>query len=59
MFKTQIVSMCAKIVLSQNCRDVKNEVFEKNIAFLVLFFFAEGETEKWKKWKKGPKSLQK
>ena len=26
--KTQIVSLCAKIVFSRNCRDVKNQVFE-------------------------------
>ena len=26
--KTQIVSLCAKIVFAQNCLDVKNEVFE-------------------------------
>ena len=30
--KTQIVSICVKIVFSENCRDVKNEVFEKKIA---------------------------
>ena len=34
--KTQIVSICAKIVFSQNCRDIKNEVFEKKIAFFML-----------------------
>ena len=36
--KTQIVSICAKIVFSQNCRDVKHEVFEKIIAFVCLSF---------------------
>ena len=34
--KSQIVCRCAKIVLSQNCRDVENEVFEQSMfgAFL-------------------------
>ena len=47
---TQIVSHCAKIVFSQNCRDVKNEVFDKKIAFFV-FLFSMLETEKQKKKK--------
>ena len=49
--KTQIVSICAKIVFSQNCRDVKNEVFEKKIACLafVFFYVAARETEQWKR----------
>ena len=34
--KTQIVSHCAKIVLLQNCGDVKNEAFEKKSHFLFL-----------------------
>ena len=33
------MSSCAKIVFSQSCRDVKNEVFEKKIAFFVFVFF--------------------
>ena len=37
MLKAQIMSIGAKIVFSQNCRDVKNEVFEKKIAFLPFF----------------------
>ena len=45
--KTQIVSNCAKIVCSQNCRDVKNEVFEKKIILcFCLFYVAARETEK-------------
>ena len=50
--KTQIVSHCAKIVFLQNFGDVKNEVFEKKIAFLFfLFYVGEIETEKRKKRK--------
>ena len=37
--ETQIVQQCVKIVLLQNLGDVKNEVFEKNIAFFVFVFF--------------------
>ena len=37
--KAQIVSHCAKIVFLQNFGDVKNEVFEKKIAFFVFVFF--------------------
>ena len=37
--KTQIVSHCAKIVFLQNFGDIKNEVFEKKVAF--LFFMLE------------------
>ena len=39
VLKTQIVSQCAKIVFLQNFGDVKNEVFEKKIAFFVFVFF--------------------
>ena len=39
LLKTQIVSHCAKIVFLQNFGDVKNEVFEKKIAFFVFVFF--------------------
>ena len=42
--------MCAKTVFSQNCLDVKNEVFEKKKGFLFLsFYVGERETEKKKK----------
>ena len=34
--KTQIVSMCAKIVFSNTCQDVKNEIFEKKLHCLPL-----------------------
>ena len=52
--KTQIVSHCAKIVSLQNCGDVKNEVFEKKIAFLFLSFLCwrNRNRKKKKKWKK-------
>ena len=58
--ETQIVQQCLKIVFLQNLGDVKNEVFEKKIAFFVFFLFYVGkiETEKRKKKKengKGPK----
>ena len=50
------MSHCAKIVFLQNFGDVKNEVFEKKIAFFVFFLFyaVEIETEKRKegKWKR-------
>ena len=46
MFKKHIVSICAKIVFSQNCRDVKNEVFEKKLHFcFCLVYIAARETE--------------
>ena len=54
MFINTIVSHCAKIVFSQYCRDVKNEVFEKKIAFFV-FVFSMLETEKQKKEKQNGK----
>ena len=37
--EAQIVSHCVKIVFLQNFGDVKNEVFEKKIAFFVFSFF--------------------
>ena len=37
--ETQIVQQCVKIVSLQNLGDVKNEVFEKKIAFFVFSFF--------------------
>ena len=51
---------CAKIVFLQNLGDVKNEVFEKKIAFLVVFLFYVGEIEtekRKKKWKRQKKQL--
>ena len=55
MFKnTNSVKLC-QIVFSPNCQDVKNEVFEKKIAFLFLsFYVAARETEKMEK---APKKL--
>ena len=51
ILKTQIVSHCAKIVFLQKFGDVKNEVFEKKIAFFVfvLFMFEKKEQKKEKK----------
>ena len=51
--ETQIVQQCVKIAFLQNFGDVKNEVFEKKIAFFVFSFFFVGdlETEKRKKKK--------
>ena len=46
----------------QNLGDVKNEVFEKKIAFFVFVFFMLEKIETEKKNKqngKGPKSLEK
>ena len=45
------MSICAKIAVLQNCRDVKNEVFEKKVAFFV-FVFSTLEAEKQKREKK-------
>ena len=54
--KTQIVSHCAKIVFLQNFGDVKNEVFEKKLHFLFVFFYVrEIGTEKEKKKMERPK----
>ena len=56
--ETQIVQQCVKIVFLQNFGDVKNEVFEKKIAFFVFGFFLcwrERETEKGKKRKREKK----
>ena len=39
--ETQIVHQCVKIVFLQNLGDVKNEVFEKKIAFFFPFFMLE------------------
>ena len=52
--ETQIVQQCVKMVFLQNFGDVKNEVFEKKIAFFCLFYI--GEREKQKKEKKMEKA---
>ena len=49
--ETQIVQQCVKIVFLQNFGNVKNEVFEKKIAFFVFSFFML-EIEKQKRQKK-------
>ena len=46
--KSQIVCSGAKIVFLQNCQDVKNEVFEKKLAFSVFAFYV-GERQTAKK----------
>ena len=52
--ETQIVQQCVKIVFLQNLGDVKNEVFEKKIAFFVFsFFMLENRNRKKKKNKTG------
>ena len=53
--ETQRVQQCVKIVFLQNLGDVKNEVFEKNIAFFVFLCYVrktETEKEKKRKWKR-------
>ena len=60
LINTNSVTLCQNSVFA-NCRDVKNEVFEKKIAFFV-FVFSMLETEKQKKENKiknGQKTLQK
>ena len=59
--QTQIVSHCAKMVFLQNFGDVKNEVFEKKIAFFVFlsfFYVGEIETEKKKKMERPKKPIK-
>ena len=54
----QIVSHCAKIVFLQNFGDVKNEVFEKKIAFFVLSCLCwrnRNRKKKKGKWKRPKK----
>ena len=46
------MQQCVKIVFLQNFGDVKNEVFEKKIAFFVFFLFYVGDLETEKKKKK-------
>ena len=50
--ETQIVQRCVKIVFLQNLGDVKNEVFEKKIAFFVFFPFLCWRPRNRKKKKK-------
>ena len=52
------MSHCAKIVFLQNFGDVKNEVFEKNIAFFVFSFFYVGEKETEKRREENGKAKQ-
>ena len=55
--ETQIVQQCVKIVFLQNFGNVKNEVFEKKIAFFVFsFFMLEIEKQKRQKKKKREKA---
>ena len=51
------MSQCVKIVFFAKVWVIKNEVFEKKIAFFVFFFFfmLEIETENRKKQKKNKK----
>ena len=57
--ETQIVQQCVKIVFLQNLGDVKNEVFEKKIAFFVFSFLCwrprNRKKKKKKKLEKAPK----
>ena len=56
LLETQIVQQCVKIVFLQNLGDVKNEVFEKKIAFFVFFFFLCWKNRNRKKKKKMEKA---
>ena len=48
------MSHCAKIVFLQNFGEIKNEVFEKKIAFLFfIFYVGEIKTEQKKENGKG------
>ena len=44
--KTQIVSLCAQIVFSQNCLDVKVRFSNRKLHFLFLFYVGDRETGK-------------
>ena len=57
--ETQIVQQCVKIVFLQNLGDVKNEVFEKKIAFFCFFPFYVGKIETEKKKDENGKKKQK
>ena len=60
LINTNSVNCCAKIVFLQNCRDVKNEVFEKKLHFLFLSFdVAARETETKKNNGRNPKKPMK
>ena len=60
VLKTQIVSICAKIVFSQNCRNVKDEGFRKEMDFLFLFFFMLLQEKQKKNYMdKSPKNSKK
>ena len=61
MFKSQAVCRGAKTVFSQNCRDVKNEVFKQKMVFWVFAFFVfeKVKTEKKKKTNEICKNAQK
>ena len=50
--KPQIVSICAKIVFSQNCRDDKNEGFEKKITFFCFCCCKRNSKQNGKETKK-------
>ena len=55
------MSICAKVVFSQNCRDVKKGGFREEIAFLVFVFFMllQEKQEKEKKQNgKGPQNYR-
>ena len=54
------MSICAKIVFLQNCRDVQKEALQKRIVFIVFLFYAAArETEKEKtKWQKAKKTIK-
>ena len=56
--KMQIVSHCAKIVFLQHFGDVKNQVFEKKIAFFFLCWRNRNRKKKKKKMEKAPKSYK-
>ena len=50
------MQQCVKIVFLQNLGDVKNEVFEKKIAFFVFSFFMLENRNRQKKKKKMEKA---
>ena len=56
------MSHCAKIFFLQNFGDVKNEVFEKKIAFFVFVFLCwrnrNRKKEKQTKWKRPKKPIK-
>ena len=59
--KTQIVSLCAKIVFSRNCLGVKNEVFKYKSAFFGFVFvmlLQEKQTKNTKKMETAQKPIK-